>query len=128
VPVFCQALSNFCKLNLSETHTLTLSLVRERASVSFSLVNSMGRTFKRQMVYRQSLVRESASISPSLAHSMHRTFVLENSLSTVSGSGGEYGRDKFINSGFPGWKPILLLPSLSLLESSGPQGQISLSE
>ena len=58
---FFSALFNFCKLRFSETHTLTLSLVRERASDISSLAYSMHRTFKRETVFRQSLVRERAS-------------------------------------------------------------------
>ena len=47
-------LFNFCKLRFPETHTLTLSLVRERASISSSLEHSMYRTFKLETVFRQS--------------------------------------------------------------------------
>ena len=55
---FFSALFNFCKLRFSESHTLTLSLVRERASSISSLAYSMHRTFKLETAFRQSLTKD----------------------------------------------------------------------
>jgi hypothetical protein len=56
------ALFNFCKFRLSETHTLTLSLVRERASISSSLARFMHRTFKLETIFRQSQTRKTVAV------------------------------------------------------------------
>src|SRR5271169_2063560 len=47
-----------CKLRFPETHTLTLSLVRERASISSSLVNSHASDFQAASGLSILLVRE----------------------------------------------------------------------
>src|SRR5260370_41317370 len=68
-----------CIWQRPKPHTLTLSLVRERASMSASLRNSMRAIFTIQTVFRQSLTRErvrvwaSAPLEDSRTHWRART-------------------------------------------------------
>ena len=88
VPDSSSAPVRLCIWQRPKTHTLTLSLVvRERASMSASLRNSMRAIFTLQTVFRQSLVRERASIGSSTDNSEHGTFTLQTVFLTISCGG-----------------------------------------